>query len=413
MTAAQQILSFLLWLCICSCPLVTAEASNDTYAQSVYVSEASNFKFGISLSNDTSSPDIYFALSGLKSNSWTAVGLGSENMKNALILLIYSNDNNTNITLSTRMSNQYKEPDYSSDIKVDVLYGTGIINEFPSYVIVNGVCRNCRIWPHGSLDIASTAAKFSYAIGPNVGLNSNNPGESLPYHQEYGSFSMNLIQATSAGSGIVPNLNNPTGSSTLWQSQDHSDLISMVHGILAIVCLFISFPLAIIILRIFEIPRLFIAVQIVSFVLFVVAIGIGIYLSTYYIKTRNMDTAHQIIGFIVFGLSLIATVFGCITSRQQKNTAASGNAKERSTMLFTFISLALITIVLGCANGFLGFPLAWHAEKDKILGGVLAAVLVVCTTTILLYRFFHRTSPAQNHVVQDNGVLQRMDTPDR
>lgn len=137
---------------------------------------------------------------GPASKSWVAVGTGSE-MAGSMMFIAYSDANgqskksrlvrqgtssltcDLDVTLSPRISPSHNEPQYSKDIDVSILAGTGITN---GTLVVIAHCRNCKTWNGGSLDFSSRNQAWIYAIGPSQNLKSNSPSASISQHDVFG-----------------------------------------------------------------------------------------------------------------------------------------------------------------------------------------------------------------------------------
>lgn len=75
------------------------------------------------------------------------------------------------------------EPTFAKEIQIETLPGTSITNQ--SFVL-NAVCRNCRSWNGGSLDVTSTTQPWMYAFGPTNDIMSDSPSAPLRRHRDYG-----------------------------------------------------------------------------------------------------------------------------------------------------------------------------------------------------------------------------------
>jgi len=205
-------------------------------------------------------------------------------MTGALVLLIYQNAAGTNVTLSTRLSTSTVEPDFTPDFHVQALPGTGV-DTVSGTILFNGKCSDCWSWPGGSLDVRDAHAPFIYAVGPKGDLRSDDPAESVGYHEEYGWFRMNLTDAV--GAAHVPVLSQQQQSNASEVGKEYTgqkDLVATIHGIVLLVCFLGLFPACVVVLHLFQMPRVFKAGQIISGIAAVAGIGIGIYGGTYYNK---------------------------------------------------------------------------------------------------------------------------------
>lgn len=86
--------------------------------------------FGLGIPDATASSgdgDIYFRLTAPASVSWVGLGQGSE-MDGANMYIVYSSSDGENITISSRLGNGHRAPEYSSDTQLTVLDGSGVSN---------------------------------------------------------------------------------------------------------------------------------------------------------------------------------------------------------------------------------------------------------------------------------------------
>lgn len=199
----------------------------------LFVSPSADIAFSLNIPND-SSTDLYFSIMLPIEITWGAIGLGSDSMKGALMLLAYSSSSGKNITLSPRLSNGHTEPVYSSDIHVEALEGTGLVNE--TKYVYNGRCTNCRSWNGGRIDVASASQNFVYATGPDGDIDSDDLSAPLRFHLNYGSFQANMIQATGLGAvPVIPSLKNVTliGTTQGVSKLDQSYRIGAAHAVIS------------------------------------------------------------------------------------------------------------------------------------------------------------------------------------
>jgi hypothetical protein len=195
-------------------------------ASSVFVASDKSVTFAINVPND-GSKDLYFSLSGPSSSSWIAVGMGHTQMSNSLYIMAYASGVGNNVTISPRIATGNSEPAYTSLITITSLNGTGITK---GIMTADGICRNCWSWVGGNIDVLSTTQNMIFASGPSGSLSSTSLSANTNRHVSYGSFQMNLVQAT--GSSGVPATSGVTTSSGATQQTDKSDhdFTPVLHG---------------------------------------------------------------------------------------------------------------------------------------------------------------------------------------
>jgi hypothetical protein len=211
-----------------------------------------------------------------------AVGMGSNQMSNSLIFMVYSDSTGKNITLSPRLVYDHVEPSYTSNLSVTVLPGSGIANDI---MTVNAMCTNCRSWKGGSIDPANAAAQFIFATGPPGSINSNSGSANIKRHSEYGAFTMDLTKALGVA-GVPIALTADTAGTTQTQLQNDHDFAPPLHACIMIVAFFGLMPFGIIVLRIFNSPRLHALNQSLSAAGALLGAGLGIYIGTMYNRVR-------------------------------------------------------------------------------------------------------------------------------
>ena len=82
-----------------------------------------------------------------------------------------------------RLFSGHSEPSYTSDIKVDLLNGSGIVD---GQYKVNARCHSCNKWNGGSLDLTSTNASWIFAFGPELTIQDDSLTAPLRRHESYG-----------------------------------------------------------------------------------------------------------------------------------------------------------------------------------------------------------------------------------
>jgi hypothetical protein len=86
------------------------------------------------------SGDVYFQISGPTSYDWIGMGTGS-GMSGSSMFIIYSNSDGSNVTLSPRKGSGHNMPTYSTDVKAELLAGSGISN---GQMVANIKCKYIR-----------------------------------------------------------------------------------------------------------------------------------------------------------------------------------------------------------------------------------------------------------------------------
>jgi hypothetical protein len=179
------------------------------------------------------------------------------------------------VTVSPRIANGNSEPSFAPEIKLDILQGTGIVDEM---FVLKAVCRSCRVWPGGFLDASKTAQPMIYAFGPGNPLQSDDPNVSLKRHTRYGKFDMNMVEAT--GKGEVPAPSTTLSGVVLRQGpvKDHHRK-SLAHAILGCLALFVLWPLNVLLAGFLRNIRIHVAVSIFILMFLVASFGLGISVS--------------------------------------------------------------------------------------------------------------------------------------
>ncbi|KAF4632306.1 hypothetical protein G7Y89_g5820 [Cudoniella acicularis] len=351
-----------------------------TPAFSTLYDEDEQMSFSINLPDN--STDLYFSFSA-PAYSWVAIGTG-DSMAGSLMMIMYGSPDaqarvlqrNTPNTLpyllvTHKPVSGHTEPTFTTEVQVEVLDGTSIQNE--SYVL-NALCHGCRSWNGGSLNLNITVQPFIYAFGPNIGASSTSPTLGLRRHSAFGRifpplsltvanintghFTMNMIQATGPG-GLPPSQSTiESGAALSGSLQKDGDKASPGHGILMILITLILIPFDVIIVGVCKWMRPHIIISSFSLILVITSMGLGIYVSTEYNRSKTFNTPHQILGFIsILGLLFIAGLG--IYSRQIQNKAAKLDDEtytppKRSTELLSSIhtwTARIVWLLLIINNG--------------------------------------------------------------
>ena len=214
--------------------------------------------------------------------------MGSNKMKNSLMLMAYPSSNGDNVTLSPRLSYDNVEPSYTSNVTMHILPGTGVSNQT---IIVNAHCQNCRSWKGGSLNITSTAQNFIYAAGPDGTLKSNSLSAGIKRHSMYGTFTMDLTKAVGIGGVPVIPLNNTAGTTQTSDTDDH-DFPGAFHAVLMVGTFVGLMPLGVMLLRIFNSGKWHGINQAFSAGVALIGVFLGIYAGTMFNRVGLLERTY-------------------------------------------------------------------------------------------------------------------------
>lgn len=315
---------------------------------SYFLSPDNDLGFALNVPSN-SSTDLYFTLLLGGGISWGAVGLGSSGMAGSLMLIVYASESGRNVTVSPRRATGHREPTFDPEIRIDALPGTGVVNG--STLLFNGRCANCRSWTtHGGetrrLDVDSTAAPFLYATGPGRNLRSNDQAQDLQLHYSYGTFTMDLVRATGPA-GVPAPTGRLEGATQGISETGKSDKAAKAHAVLMLIVFLGLYPMGMLILRVGNWTRWHAGNQILGLVLVIVAVGLGGRISATYNRSKNFNSAHQILGLLIFIALLAMPVLGHLNHRAFRNTGQSTKLAPIHVWLGRGI------ILLGVVNGFL------------------------------------------------------------
>lgn len=255
-----------------------------------------SLSFAFSVPEDEDN-DFYFTLRVHRDFSWGAVGLGTDDMPGALIFMIYDNRNGESVTFSPRLANGHYEPQYYPQLEVDELPGTGIISE--KYMVYQGRCRkNCRTWPlrgntFGSIDVNSTTQKAIWALGMMEDFASDKPWQGIKYHQQYGTFTIDMARTHGATEPPTLDGNSRNEGTTLdIEHVNKSDVQSTMHAVFMILAIVGLMPLAVVLLRLGGAVRWHALIQAISLVFLLAGLAMGVMTSFRYTRVIP-PTKHQ------------------------------------------------------------------------------------------------------------------------
>ncbi|MCJ1290479.1 hypothetical protein MMC34_002017 [Xylographa carneopallida] len=357
---AQKFLTVLLLLYI---------SVGNVESTSVFVLDDSSIPLTFALNIAPDSNDFYFHLSGPATNSWIAIGTGTE-MEGSQMFLVYTSTSGNNITFSPRLASSHKEPSYSSAIKVSLLEGSGLING--SYV-VNAHCQNCS----ASLNLESTSEPWIYAKGPSNSFRGDSPSDSIQRHVEYGRFTMNMVQAYGAAA-IPTNVSTNSGAAEVGPPSSDNDYTAIAHAVFTCIAFVIVMPLGVVFLRILERVRWHWLNQLLALSMALIGLVIGIYLSTTYNKSKSFNSAHQIIGILVILALFLQAWLGWHHHQVYKRTKRTTPYAPVHRYFGSFLILA------GLANGAIGLAFAEN-NNNIVVYLVISIILVVLVAVWVVF----------------------------
>jgi hypothetical protein len=156
--------------------------------------------------------------------------------------------------------------------------------------VLEAVCRNCRVWPNGFIDIESTAHSMIYAFGPGNVLQSDSADAPLKRHIRYGKFTMDMKAAT--GKGGVPAASEAMGGVEMvgGMTRDH-DRANLAHAVLGSLALFVLWPLNVVLAGFFRRIGIHVGMSVGILVFLVISYALGIWTSGEY--NRVCSSTHS------------------------------------------------------------------------------------------------------------------------
>ncbi|KAI0842533.1 putative iron reductase domain protein [Hypoxylon sp. FL0890] len=354
--------------------------SPNTTANSVFISPVRDLAFALNVPSD-STTDLYFSLMMPTGTSWAAIGFGSNHMAGALMLIMYPSKSNNNVTMSPRLATGHREPVYAPEIKVEALAGTGLANGTYTF---NGRCSNCRSWSTGNIDIVSKSQNMLYATGEPTGyLKSDAFDVPLKFHYNYGTFTMDMVHAT--GPGGVPTIDQSEDSTLVGTVQGldeegRKDMKAIAHAVFMVLVFVGFFPFGSFVLRLGGFVRWHAVNQGFAFILAIIGSSLGFAISNTYNRSKMFNTAHQIIGLLVFLFLFAQFTLGFLHHRKFKQT------KETTKLAPIHKWMGRLLLILGVINGFLGFQLAQSNDYNYVLAGLTISISLTLISVLLLKR---------------------------
>ena len=166
---------------------------------------------------------------------------------------------------------------------------------------------------------------------------------------------MDMTQATSSNGGAVPvgpYDSSSAAASEATEAEYDSDPAPHIHGLVMCIVFVLLLPAGALLLRVWNKVKGHAIVQTFAFVLFLMAFAGGAYISGQYNKSKNFNSAHQILGILLLLAMFLQLGLGVMHHRVFKK-------EQRKTIMGKIhLYLGPAVIVVGLINGGLGFAFA-------------------------------------------------------
>ncbi|RDA93635.1 hypothetical protein CP533_4919 [Ophiocordyceps camponoti-saundersi (nom. inval.)] len=338
--------------------------------QSTFLSPSRDLAFALSVP-ETGNTDLFFSIRASVEHAWAAVGLGSDDMKGALFLIVYRNKKRDNVTLSPRLAYGNYEPEHYPDLQYEILPGSGIVDD---HMVVNVRCiQHCRSWPaadsnSGYMDVSSPTEKAIYALGPRTGFGSDSPAADLQIHREFGVFNIDVKSTLGATDPPVLTADSVAEGTELdYRNTGTRDSRSGLHGTFMVFSVVFLMPVGAALRKLGRWARFHILCQLVAVVIMLAGVATGVLASLRYQRSRYFRSTHQILGFVVVGFVLIQVALGFFHRQKTIKTHAPTQYGKYHRFLGGII------VVFGTLNAFFGFDFA----LDYKIGYILCSLVIV------------------------------------
>ncbi|KAL6805744.1 hypothetical protein J3E68DRAFT_22863 [Trichoderma sp. SZMC 28012] len=359
-----------------------ADDTNNPTGQSTFISPDGSLAFAFTVP-DNGNTDIYFSLRVSTDRSWGAIGLGSDDMPGALFLILYrSKNNHDNVTFSPRLAYGNYEPKYYPDLKFDVLDGTGVQD---GYMTFNAVCHeHCRSWPAGGtskgyIDVSSPNQQAIYALGGKESFSDDEVDANLKMHSEHGTFTIDMKRTQ--GRADLPVLTKDSvaeGTTLNSRSTGNFDWKAAAHAAFMVFSFMLLIPIGTILIRMEKLAKFHKFNQTFALCLVLAGFAFGILTSFNYQRSRGFHSLHQVLGFITILLLFVQLAAGILHHLKWRKT------KQPTTFGKVHLWNGRIVMILGAANGYIGFGFALDRKYALIVLGIVF-FLVMCTLGYIIW----------------------------
>ncbi|ORX97388.1 hypothetical protein BCR34DRAFT_166591 [Clohesyomyces aquaticus] len=372
----------------------TREPTTAVTSAWVYASSYGNITFAATAVKADGT--LYFHLEAPAKNSWVSIGTGDE-MDGSLMWVVHRSQDGKGVTLSPRTVGGHVEPSYNSKTGCTLNTRPGLTNGIVSHnnkdiYSVNGVCKGIDGKSFkkqkresegggggdGKISFSSTSQSFIFGLGPDDrDLKSNDMNAGIRRHALYGNFAMDLSKASVQDDDDV--LQTALAQVGGWENHNAQtqgnpkkdrDWSGPLHVVMMCGTFVILFPVGVVFLRLLEKVRWHAITQGVGMVIAVLGVGVGIYLGREYNHSKNVSSAHQILGLFIVLFTLAQFTLGFLHHRLYKKY-------QRPTLMGKIhLYAGPFILIVGAVNGFLGFNFS-DASNHNIMYGIIVAVIFV------------------------------------
>lgn len=376
--------------------------SDSTSASISQHDSAAAFTFDLSQAKGGSSTDPFLTSDATTSSSGSSVSSGSSSTTKAASTCSAASSTKASSTVTSTLASPTGSGCPTS-------WPTSWSTNWPSSRPTQYASCFSSAWASGSWPTAAPYVKFMKRATDDAcdDSTSSTSNSQNPYSSGSGSSS-----SGSSGSSSSSGTYGFTGNGIPFGGDfEKADKIFLAHGIMAALAFVILFPFGAISIRLFSFPGLVwlhVAVQVLAYIIYIIAFGLGIYMATQlrYVSSSpslpilqiaarlttssQLNQAHPIIGIVLFVLLAFQPILGLLHHRYFKRYS------RRTFWSYGHIWLGRIAITLGIINGGLGLQLANNTRNGEIAYGVVAALvwLVYIAAIIIGERKRSRNQPS-------------------
>jgi hypothetical protein len=327
--------------------------------------------------------------------SWIGLGQGSQ-MSGANIFVIYADADGKNVTLSPRLGTGHTEPDADTAAKVTLLDGSGIID---GKMIANVKCSNCQSWSGGTMDFTSASSDWIYAYKAGDALNTNSLDASITQHDEFDSFTFDLVAASGGDGSLNPftnTISSSTGNTTTTASNNTSSgsesssssgsqsggisekTISdatLAHGAMGAAAFVLIFPTGSIVIRVLHFPGVLwvhVVMQILGYLIALALMETGVWIA---VHNGQMMLMHPLIGLVVVCGLFFQPFMGLGHHLLFKRRVKAGLKGGPNALTYPHVWWGRALVTLGIVNGGLGLQLSGREAPIEIAYGTVAGII--------------------------------------